>query len=301
MSEPVKIFCRKCQSKYDVSAFPPFTEFACPECGIILRTPKPFGRYLLEKLCTVSRSAEIYRAIDPVLQRRVAVKIADINGVLPGIKELFYAEVKLFAQISHAAIVPFYDCGTVGDKVFVVMQYMDGGDLGYHLKNGSLPTPDKLIDHMQNIASGLHLLQLGYKMVHHDVNPSNIMLTSAGEAKIGDFDLTVTQRPGNLIPGPTWGEIAYVSPERLRTGVEDHRGDIYSLGVTVYQLLSGRLPFESGAELPEILQHRSETFTELAALNPVVTPEISALVTAMLAPVPADRPQYPEIIRALHL
>ena len=89
MSEPVKIFCRKCQSKYDVSDFPPFTKFTCPECGITLRTPKPFDRYLLEKLCARSRSAEIYRAIDPVLQRRVAVKIADINGCLPGIRELF--------------------------------------------------------------------------------------------------------------------------------------------------------------------------------------------------------------------
>ena len=302
MSDPVKINCRKCRARYDVSDLPPFTMFSCPECGTQLRTPKVFGRYLLEKLYGQGGMSGIYRAIDPVLMRRVIVKIAKSESEHGNMKERFQNEAKLLAPISHAAVIPIYDCGEVGDESFIVMQFMDGGDLETHMKKNSLPAPNELIDHLRNVASGLHYLYLGHNIVHHDVKPSNIMLASDGSARIGDFDLCDIRRAGDITtPCMLWGSPGYLSPERLQCGGEDHRGDIYSLGITIYELFSGQLPFGIHGEAEALYLRRQEPFTPLLQLCPEVGKEISQLVDGMLSFEVSSRPTYPEIIRSLHL
>ena len=302
MSNSVKINCRQCRSKYDVSELPPFSMFVCPECGAVIRTPKVFGRYLLEKLYGQGGMSGIYRAIDQVLMRRVIVKIAKSDSEHGNMKERFQNEAKLLAPISHAAVIPIYDCGEIGDESFIVMQYMDGGDLEMHMKQNSLPPPDQLIDHIRNVASGLHYLYLGHNIVHHDVKPSNIILASDGSARIGDFDLCDVRSAGDITtPCMLWGSPGYLSPERLQCGGEDHRGDIYSLGITIYELFSGQLPFGIHGEAEELYQRRQEPFIPLEQLCPVVGRAISQLVDGMLAFDVNSRPSYPEIIRTLHL
>lgn len=302
MSEGVKINCRQCRARYDVSDLPPFTKFACPECGAIIRTPKVFGRYFLEKLCGHGGMSAIYRAIDPVLMRRVVVKIAKTESEFGNMMERFHNEAKLLAPISHAAVVPIYDCGEIGDESFIVMQYMDGGDLEQHMKRETLPAPEELINHLRNVASGLHFLHLGHGIVHHDVKPSNIMLSSDGSARIGDFDLCDVRKAGDITtPCMLWGSPGYLSPERLQYGGEDYRGDIYSLGVTIYELFSRKLPFGIHGEPAELYQRRQEPFTPLNRLCPEIGKEISQLVDGMLSFEVNSRPAYPEIIRTLHL
>lgn len=299
---PIKINCRNCRSKYDVSDFPPFTEFACPECGTIIRTPKRFGRYLLEKICGKGGMSDIYRAIDPILLRRVAVKIAAIDGEFSEMQERFKNEAKLLAPVAHANILPIYDCGVIGNEAFLVMQYMDAGDFERFMKRGTLPVLPNLIDYLRQITCGLQFLFANYNIVHHDVKPSNIMLNRNNEVKIGDFDLADIRKFGDIsMPCPLWGSPGYVSPERLQYGGEDHRGDIYSLGITIYELLSSQTPFGITGEPKELLQRRYQRFTPLIELRPEVGKNISCLVNAMLAPMPEDRPGYQEIIRLLHL
>ena len=294
----IKINCRNCRAKYDVSGLPPFTRFICPECGTVIRTPKPFGRYYLEKLCGKGGMSEIYRAIDPVLLRRVAIKIAHSPDSL----ELFHNEAKLLAPISHATILPLYDCGDVDGIPFIVMQYMDGGDLEFHMKKNSLPPTEKLIGYLREIAGGLNFLYLNHKIVHHDVKPANIMLTRGDEAKIGDFDFVDTRKTGDITTGcPEWGSPGYISPERLQYGGEDHRGDIYSLGITIYELLTGKLPFGIHGTPEELFKRRQEAFVPLITLRPDVGREISQLIDGMLEFDFESRPSYPEIIRSLHL
>lgn len=301
-AQPVKINCRHCRAKYDVSELPPFTHFTCPECGALLRTPKPFGRYLLEKLYARGGMSEIYRAIDPVLMRRVTIKISPSESEFGNMLERFSDEAKLLAPIAHAAVIPIYDCGEVQDESFLVMQFMDGGDLEFHMKQHTLPPPEQLIDYLRNVASGLHYLYLGHNIVHHDVKPSNIMLSKDGTAKIGDFDLCDIRRAGDITtPCMLWGSPGYLSPERLQYGGEDHRGDIYSLGVTIYELFSGKLPFGIHGSAEELYARRQEPFEPLLRHCPFLGREISQLVDGMLSFDINSRPAYPEIIRTLNL
>ena len=302
VNEPIKINCINCRSRYDVSELPPFTTFNCPECNALLRTPKKFGRYFLEKLCARGGMAEIYRASDPLLMRHVAIKIAKSNGDFGDMKELFFNEAKLIAPIAHSTVVPIYDCGEIGDETFLVMQYMEGGDLEHHMKNHTLPPPEKLISYMQDVAVGLHFLFLSHSIVHHDIKPGNIMLTGDGDAKVGDFDFADRRKSGDITTQcPLWGSPGYVSPERLQYGGEDHRGDIFSLGITIYELFSGQLPFGITGAPDELYQRRQRPFVPLNHLCPQISKEISQLVDGMLAFDPEHRPAYPEIIRLLHM
>lgn len=301
-SELIKINCVNCGGRYEVSEFPPFTDFPCPDCGTLLRTPKKFGRYFLDIVYSRCWVADIYRAADPALMRNVAIKIAPKNSKFGDMQELFCNEAKLIAPLAHSAVVPVYDCGVVEDEAFLVMQYMDGGDLGHHMVKHTLPAPEKLITYIQNVAVGLHFLFLSNSIVHHDIRPGNILLTSEGEAKIGHFDFADRRENGDVNTlCPLWYSPGYVSPERLKHGGEDHRGDIFSLGVSIYELFGGKLPYASTGTAEELFNSRQQPPVPLKQLCPFITEEISQLVDGMLAFNMEARPTYPEIVRTLHL
>ena len=300
--EPLKLFCRKCHSKYDVSDMPPFSQFPCPECGTVLRTPQRFGKYLLEKICARGGMSTIYRAIDPEKQARVAVKIADISGEFSEMQQRFSREIELMSNVVHSSVLQVYDAGVIGEQAFIVMEFMDGGDLELHMKRKNLPPLPELTAHLRQVSCGLQYLFLNHGIVHHDVKPSNIMLNSEGNVKIGDFDLADIRTKGNITnPCPLWGSPGYLSPERLMYGGEDHRGDIYSLGITIYELFSGLTPFGIKGETEELIERRKNPFTPLVELCPEAGEKISSLVDRMLCFDVEMRPPYPEIIRTLQL
>ena len=300
MSRPVKIVCRGCRAKYDVTEFPPFTELCCPECGTVLRTPEPFGRYLLEKLCGTGGMAKIYRAIDPVLSRRVAVKIMRHNPDVTEISGNLFAKARLFAAVSHPHIVPVYDCGREGNDEYLVMQFMDDGDMETRIKARQLPPVQVTADIIRSIASALNYLYVEHRIVHHDVKPSNILLDSDGNVKLTDFDLAEKcDLNGTPAPVPLWGSPGYISPERLYSGCETFKGDIFSLGVTFYELLSGKTPFALQGEVEELYEQRKRPFTPVELLCPDADEKYAQLIARMLSFDENERPGYPEIIRTL--
>ena len=134
--EPLKVSCRNCHTKLDISELEPYTTFPCPECGVIIRVPERFDRYLLEKVCGVGGMAKIYRALDTKLARRVAVKILDPEFATG---RNFFECAKIVARINHPAIIPVLDCGVFRDRPFLVMKYMDCGDLEKHLRQKTPP------------------------------------------------------------------------------------------------------------------------------------------------------------------
>ena len=295
--EPLKVACRNCHAKLDISDLEPYSTFPCPECGVIIRVPERFDRYLLEKVCGTGGMAKIYRALDTKLARRVAVKILD-----PEFSQgrNFFDSAKIVAKIRHPAIVPVLDCGVFADRPFLVMKYMDLGDLERHLRQNTLPSLPEIAGAMAFIASGL-AAAARENIVHHDVKPSNILLSSSDGVKLGDFDLADIRRPGDIhTPCEEMGSPAYLSPERIYGGGEDRRGDIFSLGVTLYELFSGRLPFGSKEEPEELYRRRQAMeFTELHVAAPGIPRKLSDLVTAMMSFRMDLRPEYPEIVERL--
>lgn len=300
-SEPIKVFCRGCKAKLDMSGLEPFSHVACPECGTILRVPMRFERYLLEKLCGRGGMSSVYRAIDPQLARRVAVKILDpANDEVKGEVDHFLEEAKIVSRLSHPGIIPVYNCGVWNGQAFMAMRYMDDGSLERHLKAHTLPLFPILLGQLTVIAEGLAYAQ-GRGVAHHDVKPGNILLSKEGEAKLGDFDLAdVSAEKGFVSVRGGFASPGYVSPERLFFGAEDYRGDIFSFGVTIYELLAGAPPFGIVGEPEDLLERRNrKEYPPLAKLSIGCPQELSDLVDRMLAYSPGERPEYPEIIRIL--
>ena len=299
---PVRISCRNCRTKLDASELEPFSQVPCPVCGTMLRIPRRFDRYLLEKVCGIGGMSKIYRAIDPQLERRVAIKILNpAEGTPEESARLFFNEAKLIAGLDHPGIVPVYQCGIAENSPFLVMRYLAGGDLERMLKRGTLPPRPVVMGFLATIADALLFILNEAQLVHHDIKPSNILLDGEGGAQLGDFDLADKREFGDVeTPCEEWGSPGYISPERLYSGGEDFRGDIFSLGVTIYELLAGTTPFGIEGKEEELYERRRQMkFAPLADAASGVSAELSGLVGRMLAFDAADRPGYPEILKVL--
>ena len=297
--ERLKIICRECRAKFDVTDFEPFSTFICPECGTILRVPKQFGPYLLEKICGRGGMSDVYRAIDPEYSRYVAVKIMKEAAAADEIvRRHFLVQAQLIAKIDHPGVISIYDSGEHQGVPFLVMKYMDGGSFEQLLANRQLPELPVLFNALASAAGGLQaLLRTG--IIHHDVKPGNIMFCHDGSASLVDFDLAESPLFGGVMNGSEdWASPAYVSPEWLETGKEDFRGDIFSLGVTAYELVTGEIPYRTDGDAGVLLERRRHPMYLAAKdANPAVSGEFSDFLDTMLAFQPADRPEYPEIIR----
>ncbi len=301
MSEPIKVFCRNCRAKLDVGELEPFTQAPCPCCGTLLRVPRRFDRYLLEKVCGVGGMSKVYRAIEPDLARRVAVKI--LNPACPDrekVAQRFLGEAQLVARLNHPGVIPIYNCGSFDGQPFLVMRFMERGSLEDHFKAETLPPQPHLLACLAAVAEGLEFA-LKHGVVHHDVKPGNILLTADNEAKLGDFDLADVREEGDELSWcDGWASPAYVSPERIASGAEDHRGDVFSLGVSIYELIGGALPFALTGGVEDLLdRRRAGAFLPLSERNDRISPRLSKLVGRMLACAPESRPDYAEIIGTL--
>jgi tRNA A-37 threonylcarbamoyl transferase component Bud32 len=190
----------------------------------------------------------VYKARQPKLDRFVAVKLlpAQVGNDVPGFAERFDREARAMAQLNHPNIVTVHDYGETEDgHRYIVMEYVQGRDLHAAIASGPLPLPDVLAWAAQ-ICAGLDYAHQ-HQLVHRDVKPANILIREDGQVKVGDFglaklvgstrDLSLTQSQVSL------GTPDYASPEALQPGAElDHRADIYSFGVVLYQMLTGTLP-----------------------------------------------------------
>lgn len=301
--QPIKLFCRGCGEKLDVTLLEPFSHVPCPNCGLSLRVPKRFDRYLLEKLCGIGGMSKVYRAIDPDLARRVAIKILDpeFNAECRGCEQFIY-EAKLVARVNHPGIIPIYDCGVYENEPFLVMRYMERGSLEAMLKSRTMPDLAITCGWLHTIADGLQAA-LKFDIIHHDIKPGNILISDTGEAGLGDFDLAdVRDSVESLLCATGWASPAYVSPERLQDGHEDYQGDIFSLGVTAYELVTGQIPFDTNGETEDLIKRRRHPFfTEAHLLNPAVSRRFSDLLNRMMRFDPATRPDYPEIVEIFRL
>ena len=294
---PDKIICSRCGRHLDISALQPFDEFLCPDCGVKIKCPSVFERYYLLELCGIGGMSNVFRAYDPVDNVTAAIKITNENVFSSEAEcERFIKQAELVAKINHPGIVKVYRGGIYNNQPFLAMEFMKKGTLETLQKSFMLPPADKILFWMSIIADGLNAAsKLG--IVHHDIKPANIMLSENGEVKIGDFDLAEISTDNDNSDSSDWASIAYVSPERLQSGKEDFRGDIFSIGASTYELLTGEYPFGNTGEIPELIERRRNfNFAPVNHLNSTVSAALSDFINEMMSFNPDDRPTYDEIV-----
>ena len=205
------------------------------------------GKYRIIR--EIARSNDIvYEAIDPTMARRVAVKELQLPPHLAGAQkreriERFYREAKAAGTLSHRNIVTIHDVGQENDRHFLVMEYLEGQSLRDILQmQGALPLKETVEITLQLCDALAYAHSRG--VVHRDIKPDNVHILPGGIIKLTDFGIArITAEPSITTQGQVFGTPSYMSPEQVASHTVDHRTDLFSLGITLYEMLTGRKPF----------------------------------------------------------
>jgi serine/threonine-protein kinase len=250
------------------------------------------GRYRVEETLGHGGMATVYLARDVELDRPVAIKVlAEHLGGDPAFRERFLREARMAAKLSHPNIVQVFDAGEDGDRPYIVMECVEGSTLAEEVKESGKVAPDRVVDLALQVCGGLeHAHSAG--VIHRDVKPQNLLLRDDGTVKIADFGIArAAEATTNITQlGTVLGTAAYLSPEQAAGESVTAAADIYSLGVVLYELLTGRTPyvFENLAELA--YKQREEPIRPLREVEPDVPAPLEAVVMRCLARNPEYRP-----------
>ncbi|MBI3222862.1 MAG: serine/threonine protein kinase [Nitrosomonadales bacterium] len=236
----------------------------------------------------------VYKAKDPLIDRVVAIKTINL-GLAQEEKEeyegRFYQEAKAAGRLNHPNIVTIYDVGKSGDIAYIAMEFLQGRELRDIMRDGGLLPVDQVLDIVAQVASGLAYAH-EHDIVHRDVKPSNIMVIRDGHVKITDFGIArMASSAVRTQTGMVLGSPKYMSPEQVMGKSIDQRSDIFSLGVMLYEMLTGQAPF-NGENVNAIMY---QTLNAVPAppntLNPAVPEMLNFIVAKALAKKLEDRYQ----------
>lgn len=259
-------------------------------------TGQSIGRYHILEPLGEGGMATVYKALDTRLENEVAVKVIRTERFTPEVLERslkrFEREAKALARLTHANIVKVIDYGEYENSPYLVMPYLPGGTLKQLIrKRGRLPWREALRI-LLPIARALDYTHR-LNVIHRDVKPSNILITDSGDPLLTDFgvakiieeeltfDLTATSA--------TVGTPEYMAPEQASSKNVDHRADLYALGVVLYEMLTGRRPYEGDTPLAVIIKHASEPLPRPTRFAPDVPEKIEYILLKALAKKPEDR------------
>ena len=250
------------------------------------------GRYEITELIGVGGMADVYKATDLMENRVVAVKI-----LKPEYSEneeflrRFRNESKAIAVLSHPNIVKIYDVGFTDEIQFIVMEYIDGITLKELLEQqGVLRWKDALKFVVQILKALQHAHDKG--IVHRDIKPQNIMLFPDGNIKVMDFGIARFSRiDGKTLSDKTIGSVHYISPEQAKGEMTDERSDIYSVGVMLYEMLTGRKPFDGDTPIAIAVKHMQETAIPPREIMPSIPESLEEIVLHAMERSPARRYQ----------
>jgi serine/threonine-protein kinase len=231
----------------------------------------------------------IFLARDPYIQRHVVVKVLMYRHTLDEVyREFFLQEAELIAALEHPCIVPIYDFGWNGQQPYIVMRHMAGGSLEDKLKNGVEIKPVEIARIITRIGEALDAAH-ERKIIHRDVKPSNFLYDSTGEIFLSDFGIAkskpFTDDEGEWLVGTP----AYMCPEQVKGQKTDGRADIYSLGIVLYRLLTGQLPFKGDSTTSLINAHVDMPIPDLRQVKGKLPAAWQEVVAKAMAKEPDDR------------
>ncbi|HYY77345.1 MAG TPA: protein kinase [Gaiellaceae bacterium] len=249
------------------------------------------GRYRVERELGHGGMASVFLAHDEELDRPVAVKVLAAHlASEPGLYERFVREARMAASFSHPNVVQVFDAGEEDDRPYIVMEYVPGRTMADELRSSGKLDTARVVDIALQVCGGLELAHSS-GLVHRDVKPQNLLLRDDGTVKIADFGIARAVEATNLTQiGSILGTAAYLSPEQAEGEPVTAAADIYSLGVVLYELLTGRTPHEFSSLADLVVKQREQPVRPLSDLEPSVPQALEAVVMRCLARNPDYRP-----------
>ena len=250
------------------------------------------GRYTIERPLGSGGMAEVFLAHDEVLDRDVAVKV--LRSQYAGDEEFyerFRREATSAAGLSHPNIVQVYDRGEVDDGTcYIAMEYVSGGTLKERLDERGPMEPERALAVAGQVAEALWAAH-ERGVIHRDIKPHNILVTDMGHLKVTDFGIARAASAATIsATNAVFGTAGYLSPEQALGEPATPRSDLYSLGIVLYELLTGVVPYRADNPVAVCMKHVTEPLTPPRGLDPTIPEAVDALVVKMLAKDPADRP-----------
>lgn len=246
-------------------------------------------RYRVQRELGRGGMAVVYHAHDPRFKRDVAIKVLPREFLFDiQFRERFEREAQTIAGLAHSAIVPVHDFGEYEGQPYLVMAYMGGGSLAERIAEGPLPNEDALRV-MQRIGSALDAAH-NRGVIHRDVKPANILFDEHGEPYLSDFGIVkLTEATGQLTGSGMVGTPAYMAPEMMDKGGLSPQVDVYALGVTLYQMLAGRQPYEADTPIGLLMAHMNKPVPDIITERSDLPPAVQSVIERAMAKTPQQR------------
>jgi serine/threonine protein kinase len=249
------------------------------------------GKYRIEARIAEGGMGVFWRARDTRLDRTVGLKTLHTEFAVDAqLRDRFINEARALAKLNHPNICVLHDFFEAGEQLYIVMEYIEGETLANLVRKKSPLGRDQIVPIFRQILLALDYAH-NHGVIHRDIKPSNILVSEQGMVKVMDFGIAkMVEAPIQLTrTGRKMGSLLYMSPEQIREQPVDHRSDLYSLGVTLYQVCTGRVPFDATSEYDAMKAHLEITPASPRSLNPSLPEDLEYVIVRAMSKRPQDR------------